>query len=185
MRKIKIGDKLQVHCYKHDGSLHRVCDEATVLDISDNVLVCANDKTKIVEKDIKKKYNSYYTKEPAILFFYKDSWFNIIGQIKTKGLFFYCNIASPFIIDDGIIKYIDYDLDLRVFPDGSFMVLDRNEYRYHKKEMNYGKDIEKIIQKELTRLIEMEKNKDMPFDKKIVEYYYNIYEKMTTKSHEK
>ena len=30
---IKIGDKLQIHCYKHDGSLHRKWDEAIVLDI--------------------------------------------------------------------------------------------------------------------------------------------------------
>ena len=24
---IKIGDRLQIHCYKHDGSLHRKWDE--------------------------------------------------------------------------------------------------------------------------------------------------------------
>ena len=29
---IKVGDKLQIHCYKHDGSLHRTWDEAIVLD---------------------------------------------------------------------------------------------------------------------------------------------------------
>ena len=34
---IKIGDKLQIHCYKHDGSLHRTWDEAVVLDIFDDV----------------------------------------------------------------------------------------------------------------------------------------------------
>ena len=41
-------------------------------------------------------------------------------------------MASPFIIEENTIKYIDYDLDLRVFPDGSFKVLDRGEYKYHK-----------------------------------------------------
>lgn len=178
MRNIKVGDKLQIHCYKHNGVLHRVCDEATVLDVTDNVLVCANYKTKIVERDIKGKYNSYYTKEPAILFFYKDSWFNIIGQIKTRGLFFYCNIASPYIIDDGIIKYIDYDLDLRVFPDGAFKVLDRNEYRFHKNKMHYGKDLENVIQYELSRLIEMKRKNEIPFEKNYIEHYYEIYEKL-------
>ena len=29
---IKVGDKLQIQCYKHDGSLHRKWDEAVVLD---------------------------------------------------------------------------------------------------------------------------------------------------------
>lgn len=182
MRKIRVGDKLQIHCYKHDGSFHRTCDEATVLDIKEDILVCANYKTQIVESDGGGKYHKYYTKEPAIIFFYKDEWFNIIGQMKSKGLYYYCNLASPYIIDDGVIKYIDYDLDLRVFPDGGFKVLDRNEYRYHKKKMNYSEDIEKVIQYELSKLIEMKKNEEGPFDKKMVEYYSGLYEKMRNKT---
>ena len=67
--------------------------------------------------------------------------------MKKKGLFYYCNIASPYIIDDGLIKYIDYDLDLRVFPDGSFKVLDRNEYRYHKKKMKIREKIRRVKRK--------------------------------------
>jgi len=178
MRNIKIGDKLQIHCYKHDGSFHRTCDEATVLDIQDNLLVCANYKTKIVEAESSHRFNKYYTKEPAIIFFYTDKWFNIIGQMKSKGLYYYCNMASPYIIDDGVIKYIDYDLDLRVFPDGAFKVLDRNEYRYHKKKMHYSKSLEKIIQYELSELIEMKKNGNGPFEKNIVLYYNNLYKKL-------
>ena len=178
MRNIKIGDKLQIHCYKHDGTFHRICDEATVLDISDEVLVCANYKTKITELNSLNRYHKYYTKEPAIVFFYKNSWFNIIGQVKTKGLYYYCNMASPYIIDDGIIKYVDYDLDLRVFPDGAFKVLDRNEYRYHKKKMNYSKDIEKIIDYELSKLINLKKSGAGPFDRETINYYLETYYQM-------
>lgn len=177
MREIKEGDKLQIHCYKHDGSLHRTCDEATVIEIKDDILVCANYKTQIKESG----GTRYHTKEPAILMFYKNEWFNIIGQIKNTGLFYYCNIASPYIIDDGLIKYIDYDLDLRVYPDGSFKVLDRNEYRYNKKKMNYDENLEKVIQYELTKLIEMKKNEIGPFNKKIIKYYNDLYEKIRLK----
>ena len=162
MRNIKIGDKLQIHCYKHDGTFHRTCDEATVLDIFDNGIVCANYKTQIIESTGKNKYHKYYTKEPAIIFFY-------------------CNIASPYIIDDGVIKYIDYDLDLRVFPDGAFKVLDRNEYRYHKKKMNYSADLEKVIQYELSRLIDMKRRDVGPFDKETVKHYNEIYQKIRLK----
>lgn len=182
MREIKIGDKLQIHCYKHNGTFHRMCDEATVLDISDDMIVVANDKTRILEKDDYGKFNKYYTKEPAIIFFYKDSWFNVIGQMKEKGLYYYCNIASPYIIDDGIIKYIDYDLDLRVYPDGTFRVLDRNEYNYHKKKMKYSPELEKVIAYELDRLINLKKWKIVPFEENYVKHYYDIYEKI--KKHE-
>jgi len=90
-------------------------------------------------------------------------------------LFYYCNIASPFIIDEKIIKYIDYDLDLRVFPDGAFKVLDRNEYLYHSKIMKYPKEIDKILKKELNNLIEMEQSEEGPFNKKIIDMYYEKY----------
>ena len=178
MRKIKEGDKLQVHCYKHDGTLHRICDEATVLEVTDEMLVCANYKTEIIESDGTNKSHRYFTKEPAILFFYKNNWFNIIGQIKERGLYYYCNIASPYIIDDGLIKYIDYDLDLRVFPDGGFKVLDRNEYRYHKKKMNYSQDLEKVIQHELSKLVEIKKRGEDPFNESLIRHYSTKYEKI-------
>ncbi len=185
MRKIKEGDKLQIHCYKHDGTLHRICNEATVLEVTDDVLVCANFKTEISEIENNLKIHRYHTKEPAILFFYKNSWFNIIGQIKSRGLFYYCNIASPYVIDDGLIKYIDYDLDLRVFPNGSFKVLDRNEYRYHKKKMNYSPDLEKVIQYELSNLIELKRKGAAPFQEEIIKKYYAKYDKLRTKKPKK
>ena len=181
VRKIKIGDKLQIHCYKHDGSIRRINDEATVLDIKDDMIVCGNYKTRIYEFDDDGKSYHYYTKEPAILFFYKNDWYNVISQIKPSGLYYYCNIASPYIIDDEVIKYIDYDLDLRVFPDGAFKVLDRNEYRYHKKVMNYPEEIEKIIQHELTNLIETKKKGERAFQREVVEYYVKLYEDMRNK----
>jgi len=187
MRNIKEGDKLQIHCYKHDGSIHRICDEATVLKITDKILVCANDKANMIETadENKKTYYNYRTKEPAILFFYKDKWYNIIAQIKEKGIYYYCNIASPYIIDDGLIKYIDYDLDLRIFPDGAFKVLDRNEYRYHKRKMNYSKDLDKIIQYELTNLINEKKQNQQPFVKECIQEYLEKYKKLNNKSAEK
>ena len=112
------------------------------------------------------------------MFFYNNRWFNIIAQLKSNGIFYYCNIASPFVIDENIIKYIDYDLDLRVFNDGAFKILDRNEYNYHKKLMKYPKEINYIIKEELSALIEMKKSGEFPFNTECIEYYYNIFKKV-------
>ena len=178
MQRIKVGDKLQVHCYKHNGSLHRICDEATVLEVTEDYLICANYKTKITEKEqiFNKRFHSYITKEPAILFFYKNKWYNIIAQIKEKGIYYYCNIASPFLVDDGLIKYIDYDLDLRIFADGAFKILDRNEYNYNKRKLNYSKELDFIINNELSNLINEYKNKNKVFDKENVIEYKKQYD---------
>ena len=177
MKNIKIGDKLAIHCYKHNGAIDRICDEAIVLEVSDDMLVCANDKARLIEHDGR----VHHTNESAILFFYKKRWFNVLGQLKKHGLFYYCNIATPFLIDNGIIKYIDYDLDLRVFPDGGFKILDRNEYNYHRRIMKYPEEIDTIIKSELSDLIEMKKNKIGPFEDGIVERYYEMYKKIISK----
>ena len=172
--KLKIGKKYEIHGYKHDGKIHRAWDEAVLLEIHDDYLIFGNEKTKVTESDGR----SWRTKEPAVLYFYFKNWFNIIGQYKKSGIYYYCNIASPFIIEEDTIKYIDYDLDLRVFPDGSFKILDRGEYKYHKQIMKYPDIIDKILKYELTNLITLVKEKKGAFEKGIIEHYCNIYNDM-------
>ena len=63
MNDIKVGDKLEIHCYKHNGKIDRISGEALVLDVAEDYLVCANNKVKITESDGK----THRTKETAIL----------------------------------------------------------------------------------------------------------------------
>ena len=178
MNNIKVGDKLKIYCYKHDGSLEHTSDEAIVLENNDEVLVCGNGCTRITEKDGR----THMTNEPAVLFFYKDHWFNIIGQLKNNGIYYYCNIASPFIIEEGAIKYIDYDLDLRVFPDKSYKILDKGEYKYHKSKMKYSDELDKILVHELNRLIDLNKNNHEVFSHEKLIEYSKIYEELKGKN---
>ena len=168
---IKVGDTLVIHCYKHNGMIHKSWKLAYVLDIKNDYIVLGNENVLVTKQDGR----TWHTKEPAIMLFYKKRWFNIIAQLKPNGIFYYCNIASPYVIDDGIIKYIDYDLDLRVFNDGAFKILDRNEYNYHKKLMRYPKEINFIVKNELSSLIEMKKSSVFPFNVETIEYYYKLF----------
>ena len=171
---LKVGKKFVIHGYKHNGKIHREWDEAVLLEIHDDYLIFGNEKTKVTESDGR----TWRTKEPAVLYFFYNSWYNIIGQNKKNGIYYYCNIASPFIIEENTIKYIDYDLDLRVFPDGSFKVLDRGEYKYHKKLMNYPDSLDKILKSELTNLINLARNKEGPFAQGTVEHYCDLYKEI-------
>lgn len=178
MENLEIGKRYEIHSYKHNGNIHRAWDEAVLLEIHDDYLIFGNERTKVTESDGR----TWRTKEPAVLYFFKNSWFNIIGQYKKDGIYYYCNIASPFIIEDNVIKYVDYDLDLRVFPDGSFKVLDRGEYKYHKQLMNYSDDIDYILKTELTNLINMVRNKELAFRPNTVEKYCGIYKNIVHSS---
>lgn len=174
MKNIKIGDQFSIHCYKHDGSIYTTYEKSTLLDIKNDYMVLGNYKVKVTEIDGR----TWYTKEPAIIYYYKDKWYNIITQFKKNGIYFYCNIASPTIIEGKIIKYIDYDLDLRCFPDGSYKILDESEYEYHKKKMNYSNEIDRIVKNEMDNLIKKYEAKEEPFDLEKVKEYYEQYKKI-------
>lgn len=168
---MEVGDRLKIHAYKHDGQIYRTWDNTVLLEITDDYIVLGNNRAKVTEENGR----TWYTREPAVIYFYNNRWFNVIGQLKQKGLFYYCNIASPYIIENNIIKYIDYDLDLRVFPNNSFKVLDESEYELHYEEMKYTKDINSVVKYELDNLIKMVKNNEEPFSNITIENYYQKY----------
>ena len=171
MTNLIIGEKYIIHSYKHNGEIHRSWDEAILLDIKKDYMVFGNNKTKVIESDGR----TWKTKEPAIMYFYNNNWYNIIGQLKKEGIYYYCNIASPYIIEEGAIKYIDYDLDLRVYSNKLYKILDKSEYKYHKEKMHYSDDIDYIVKAELTKLIELQRNGKFPFDDKTIKKYYEQY----------
>lgn len=174
MQKVKIGDKLKIQCYKHNGQVHRSWDEAIVIDIKKEYIVFGNSKTLVTEA----QGGTWRTKEPAILYFFFKKWFNVISQLKKDGIYYYCNIASPFIIEDDTIKYIDYDLDLRVFPSGEYKILDRLEYKYHKKLMNYSGSLDAVIRSSLDELISIYNEKSEVFNGIINQNYYINYKNL-------
>ena len=171
MKRISMGDLYQIQCYKHDGKIHRSWDEAVLLDIKKDYMVFGNNKTKVTEE----QGITWRTKEPAIMYFFKDRWYNIIAQMKNDGIYYYCNIASPFILEEGTIKYIDYDLDLRIFPKGDFKVLDKLEYEQHRKLMEYSNELDTVVKNALNDLINDYKEGILMFERKINIGYLNRY----------
>lgn len=171
MKKICIGDVFQIQCYKHNGKPHRSWDEAVVIDIKKDYIVFGNNKTLVTEAE----GNTWRTKEPAIMYFFKNEWYNVIAQMKKDGVYYYCNIASPFILEENTIKYIDYDLDLRIFPTGEYKILDKLEYKYHKEIMNYSDELDKVVNNGLDDLIKLYKSHSNIFDTKTNKDYAKIY----------
>ena len=174
MIKNCIGDKFQIQCYKHNVKIHRAWDEAILLEQKKDYMVFGNNKTLVTESE----GNTWRTKEPAVMYFFKDKWFNIIVQLKKDGIYYYCNIATPFIIEENTIKYIDYDLDLRIFPSGEYKILDQLEYKYHRRIMRYSKDLDFVIRHALDELINDYKNKVIMFDEKQNKIYCEQYKKL-------
>ena len=171
MKTMCIGDKLKIQCYKHNKKIHREWSEAVVLDVKKDYIVFGNNKTIVTESE----GTTWKTKEPAVMYFFKNKWYNIIAQIKKDGIYYYCNIATPCIIEEDTIKYIDYDLDLRVFPRGDYKILDKLEYEYHKNKMQYSDELDIVINNALKDLIKEYMDGAFMFNKENNLKYLNIY----------
>lgn len=169
------GTFVHIQSYKHDGSLHRTWCKGFVLEADENHIVAVTDRAWVIESDGRK----WLTREPAVCFFYKDKWFNVISMIRHAGIYYYVNLASPSIYDGEAIKNIDYDLDVKLYPDGGYQILDENEYLDHASKMGYPKEIMKIVEKQLDLLIEMMDKAEEPFNQQCIDFYYKKYLEMS------
>jgi protein associated with RNAse G/E len=165
------GKKVIIHSYKHDKSLHRIWKNATILEENDEFFIVANKRTKVVESTGR----FWYTKEPSVAFFFKNHWYNVIAIIKGQNVNYYCNVGSPVLIDEEALKYIDYDLDLKVESDFTYRILDINEYKMHRELMNYPEDIKNILAKEMLNLKSRIDNRGIPFNSDYVLSWYNKF----------
>ena len=63
--------------------------------------------------------------------YYTDRWYNIF-QIHDREddrlKAWYCNVTTPAQISETEISYVDLALDLLVYPDGEYLVLDEDEF---------------------------------------------------------
>lgn len=165
------GETIQIHSYKHNGLIHRIWSETTVLKGTKSLLIGANNRTTVTESDGR----TWITREPAICYFHSRYWFNIIGMLRSDGIYYYCNLSSPFVIDGKALKYIDYDLDIKVFPDFSYIILDEDEYDAHRKEMGYPDVIDQILKMHMDKLIEMIQQKQGPFEPGFIDNWYGRF----------
>ena len=172
------GRWLDIRCYKHNGTIHRFWDRGLVLENNDDYLIVATKRAKVVENNGR----CWFTKEPAVTIFSKKEWWNTICMIKKDGICYYCNIASPSIIDGETIKYIDYDLDAKLFPDKVIKVLDEREYKRHRKQYGCNDELNKILRYQTNEIVSKMKAGEFPFvDEKVHEYYDFFLEKITKK----
>lgn len=168
-----VGTQVFIQSFKHNGSLHRTWAKGFVIESGPRRIIAVTNKTWVTEADGRR----WFTREPAICFFYPDLWYNVITMIRKTGIYYYCNLASPSLYDGEAIKNIDYDLDVKLFPDGRMEILDEDEYEQHSKEMGYSKELMHVVEREMEQLIQKIEKKQSPFNQKEINCLYDEYRK--------
>lgn len=164
-------NRIEIISYKHDGGLHRVWQYAYIIKETDEMIVLVNDRASVIDGD----GHRWKTKEPAVCYFFKKYWFNIICMLRSDDIYYYCNLSSPYILDSEGLKYIDYDLDVKVFPSGDKIILDRDEFDFNLTDMKYSKDLVEVIENNLKGLLARIEKEENPFDRGSVYQDFQLY----------
>lgn len=156
---------------KHDQSLHRRWQENIIIYKDEHIVVGFNNRT--VVDEINKP--QWVTENPAIFYFDQRYWFNIV-LILTDQPFYYCNLSSPFYYNKGVLQYIDYDLDVIVQLDGSYKIVDQEEYHENCRYYHYPQEVQYHIATHLDLLLKWIDQENGFFKKEVREFYYKLYE---------
>ena len=98
--------------------------------------------------------------------FYSDRWYNIFRFHEPEGTLrnYYCNVAMPPTFENGVLDYVDLDIDILVWPDFSFEVVDRDDFELNSLKYNYPDDIKQESEKSVAEIIEMIERRKFPLD---------------------
>lgn len=155
-----------VKSFKANGRIHRSWYNLFKLEENDEYIVVGSLRTFVIESNGR----NWVATEPCISVYFKNAWFNVLGIFKKDGLSYYCNLASPSIIEDGVIKYIDFDLDIKLRHE-SIKILDENEYKYNSRRMKYDSRLDEILKKEELKIKELMEAHKFPFDDQKIKQY--------------
>lgn len=165
------GQEVVTVAFKHNGKVHRTWYQTYLIEDNEEYVAVGSTHSFVIEADGRR----WHAIEPAVSIFMKKRWFNCVCMIKSTGINYYVNIASPTVFENNVIKYIDYDLDFKVDPEFSIKTLDEFEYKKHKKLFNYSADLDEVINYNFNKVKQSIINKEFPFSHEVVDELYKKY----------
>lgn len=97
-------------------------------------------------------------------YYWLDRWYNVFRFHEPDGTFrnYYCNINMPPIFAGGVLDYVDLDIDLVVWPDGKYEILDEAEYEENALKYGYPDAVRTNVAEALKTLLAMAKAGALP-----------------------
>ena len=101
----------------------------------------------------------------SLEYYWLDRWYNVFRFLLPDGGLrnFYCNVNLPPEFDGGTMSYVDLELDVLVWPDFSYKVLDEDEFAAHAIKYNYPDYIKNRAPQALDELINLIETRRFPF----------------------
>src|SRR6187200_3232574 len=90
-------------------------------------------------------------------YFWLHRWYNIFRFVTADGEFrnFYCNVCMPPQFSNGVLDYVDLDIDVVVNADFSYRILDRDDFETNAELYKYPTEVRDRVETTLEELLEL------------------------------
>ncbi len=151
---------VRVNSRKYDGSIRRTWTGALIERNDADLVLVGEFDLDVSHPDLGEIKRGTISCE----YYYLDAWYSIFCFYDPSGNFrnYYCNINMPPSFQDYVLDYIDLDIDVVVWPDGSFEVLDEEEFEANAVMFNYPDDIRQHSATALSTLIGIIRSQKLP-----------------------
>lgn len=101
-------------------------------------------------------------------FYWLDRWYNVFRFHEPDSSLrnFYCNVNMPPTFINEVLNYVDLDVDILIWKDFSYQVLDLDEFEDNARKYSYPEDLRRKVQTSVSELIFLIENRIFPFDYK-------------------
>lgn len=98
-------------------------------------------------------------------YYWFDRWYNIFRFLEPDGSLrnYYCNFAMPPTFENGVLDYVDLDIDVVVWKDFSFDVVDRDDFEVNSAKYGYPEEIRQRSEDSVDELVRMIEGREFPF----------------------
>jgi uncharacterized protein len=88
-------------------------------------------------------------------YFWLDRWYNIFRFHEPDGTFrnYYCNVAMPPTFANGVLDYVDLDIDILVWPGNKYQVVDRDDFERNTLKYGYPQEVLQRAEESVNEMI--------------------------------
>jgi protein associated with RNAse G/E len=154
--------QIEVRAYKFDGLLHR--SWPAELDRQEGQLIVLD--ATFPDEITHDLLGTIASGTRSLEYYWLDRWYNVFRFAQPDGRLrnYYCNVNVPPTLADGILSYVDLDLDILVDPDFSYRILDREDFERNIEVYGYSEEVQLNARQALAELVRMIETRALPFN---------------------
>ena len=151
-----------INSRKFDGKIHRSW-RANLIEQDQSIITFVGK----FEKEVKHQHLGVIRRNTlSYEFYWINRWFNIFRFHEPEGELrnFYCNVNMPPKFANRVLDYVDLDIDVLVWKDFSYQILDLDEFEENAVNFGYPPEVREKAIKSLKELLNMIEIRAFPFD---------------------